>query len=254
MVSALRHSMHHARTIHVSWWVPSADQLRQRGVQSADALVRQLCGGRNDAHRVKEAHRLLNELVDSAILAPASAAEMSQCVGADAPESEAVKCPDGRWPPGPHLTAPVTVSWAVTYAWAACCPEYYTRRGCEKIGTGTFATADFPGISPFRLGASSIFSQPRRYVQGFPRELALLDALRFVEILADWAVAGILSDIFATTVRSRFGTTCSGTALAKSERFRSCEFSAANRPREPGAGSPTSTWTQRKMRLQRFKR
>jgi hypothetical protein len=37
-----------------------------------------------------------------------------------------------------------------------------TRRGCEKIGTGTFATADFPGFSPFRLGASPIFSQPRR--------------------------------------------------------------------------------------------
>jgi hypothetical protein len=32
-----------------------------------------------------------------------------------------------------------------------------TRRGCEKIGPGTFATADFPGFSPFRLGASPIF-------------------------------------------------------------------------------------------------
>jgi hypothetical protein len=35
-----------------------------------------------------------------------------------------------------------------------------TLRGCEKIGTGTFATADFPGFSWFRLGASPIFSQP----------------------------------------------------------------------------------------------
>jgi hypothetical protein len=35
-------------------------------------------------------------------------------------------------------------------------------RGCERIGTGTFATADFPAFSPFRLGASPIFSQPRR--------------------------------------------------------------------------------------------
>jgi hypothetical protein len=33
-------------------------------------------------------------------------------------------------------------------------------RGCEKIGTGTFATTDFQGFSPFRLGASPIFSQP----------------------------------------------------------------------------------------------
>jgi hypothetical protein len=37
-----------------------------------------------------------------------------------------------------------------------------TLRGCEKIGTGTFATAGSPGFSPFRLGASPIFSQPLR--------------------------------------------------------------------------------------------
>ena len=35
-------------------------------------------------------------------------------------------------------------------------------RGCGKIGTGTFATADFPGFSTFPLGASPIFSQPLR--------------------------------------------------------------------------------------------
>ena len=35
-------------------------------------------------------------------------------------------------------------------------------RGCEKNGTGTFATAGFPGFSPFRLGASPMFSQPLR--------------------------------------------------------------------------------------------
>jgi hypothetical protein len=35
------------------------------------------------------------------------------------------------------------------------------RRGCEKIGTGTFATSDFPGFSLFPLGASPIFSQPQ---------------------------------------------------------------------------------------------
>ena len=46
--------------------------------------------------------------------------------------------------------------------------EIATVRGCEKNGTGTFATADFPGFLPFRLGASPIFSQPLR--------LALLNA------------------------------------------------------------------------------
>ena len=32
-----------------------------------------------------------------------------------------------------------------------------TLRGCEKIGTGTFATTDFPRFSRFPLGASPIF-------------------------------------------------------------------------------------------------
>ena len=34
--------------------------------------------------------------------------------------------------------------------------------GGEQNGTGTFETADSPGFSPFRLGASPIFSQPLR--------------------------------------------------------------------------------------------
>jgi hypothetical protein len=37
-----------------------------------------------------------------------------------------------------------------------------THRGCEKNGTGTFATADFRGFSPLPLGASPIFLQPHR--------------------------------------------------------------------------------------------
>ncbi len=32
-----------------------------------------------------------------------------------------------------------------------------THRGCEKIGTGTFAIANFPRFSRFSLGASPIF-------------------------------------------------------------------------------------------------
>ena len=35
-------------------------------------------------------------------------------------------------------------------------------RGCEKIGTGTFVTTDFPRFSWFSLGASPIYSQPQR--------------------------------------------------------------------------------------------
>jgi hypothetical protein len=42
-----------------------------------------------------------------------------------------------------------------------CIIQDAAEGGCEKIGTGTFATADFPGFSPFPLGASPIFSQPQ---------------------------------------------------------------------------------------------
>jgi hypothetical protein len=41
-------------------------------------------------------------------------------------------------------------------------PTEQPPRGCEKNGTGTFATAELPGFSSFRLGASPIFSQPPR--------------------------------------------------------------------------------------------
>jgi hypothetical protein len=40
-----------------------------------------------------------------------------------------------------------------------------TDRGFERIGTGNFATAGFPGFSPFPLGASPIFSQPHRFIE-----------------------------------------------------------------------------------------
>jgi hypothetical protein len=42
----------------------------------------------------------------------------------------------------------------------------WRQRRCEKIGTGTFATTDFPRFSGFSLGASPIFSQPQRQRAG----------------------------------------------------------------------------------------
>jgi hypothetical protein len=47
------------------------------------------------------------------------------------------------------------------HRWSVRFSVFYLR-GCGKIGTGTFATADFPVFSPFSLGASPIFSQPLR--------------------------------------------------------------------------------------------
>lgn len=58
------------------------------------------------------------------------------------------------WPPGPHLTAPETVHWAITYACAAQCPDCYARRYRDTAG----AALDTP------------------------------DALRLVDRLAGWGV------------------------------------------------------------------
>ena len=130
------------------------DNLRQRGVQGEEALVRQLCGGRNDAHQLTEAQRLLSQLVDLAILAPASEADMKQAAKPESPEAETANHSDVCWPSGPHLAAPVTVHWAVTHQCTLRCPECYVRR----------------------------------YAQGFSEELTLPESLRLVKILADWGV------------------------------------------------------------------
>ena len=58
------------------------------------------------------------------------------------------------WPPGPHLTAPETVHWAMTYACAAGCPDCYARRHRHR----------------------------------FPDEMSTGDALRLVDRLAAWGV------------------------------------------------------------------
>ena len=128
--------------------------LQHRGVQGEDALVRELCGRKRGSQRLTEAHRLVRQLLDLAILAPVPQAEMKQLADAETAESEAAKRPDVCWPRGPHLAAPVTVHWAVSYECTSNCPECYVRR----------------------------------HAHGFSDELALPKALRLVEILADWGV------------------------------------------------------------------
>ena len=58
------------------------------------------------------------------------------------------------WPPGPHLSAPETVHWALTYACRACCPDCYAQR----------------------------------HRSWFTTELSTADALRVVDRLAEWGV------------------------------------------------------------------
>lgn len=128
--------------------------LNDRGVQREDALVRDLCKRRQSGPQLAKARGLLSQLVELGILAPASQAEMGQLAGAKTDESEDTKPPEMRWPRGPHLSAPVTVHWAVTYRCASSCPECYARR----------------------------------HAHWFPDELPLPEALRLVETLASWGV------------------------------------------------------------------
>jgi hypothetical protein len=53
-----------------------------------------------------------------------------------------------------------TIAVSKSHRFRSALGTYQIRRGCEEIGTGTFATAGFPGFSPSLLGASPIFSQP----------------------------------------------------------------------------------------------
>jgi hypothetical protein len=66
--------------------------------------------------------------------------------------------------PGPWLLAFVEVlrfDFAVAvFRFDALFLAISPLRGCGKIGTGTFATTDFPRFSRFPLGAPSRFSQP----------------------------------------------------------------------------------------------
>ena len=128
--------------------------VHNRGVQREDALVRALGGRRGTAPRLAKARKVVDQLVELAILAPASEAEMKQLAGAETPECEAPKPGDRDWPRGPGLSAPVTVHWAVTYRCASRCPECYARR----------------------------------YAHEFPDELPVDEALRLVGVLAEWGV------------------------------------------------------------------
>lgn len=130
------------------------ERTRDRGVLSDETLARELCGSKLGEQKLAEAHRLVGRLTDLSILAPASAAQVGQLADEARTELAAMPASSIEWPRGPHLTAPLTVHWAVTYKCRSRCPECYARR----------------------------------YAHGFPDELSLPEAKRLIGILADWGV------------------------------------------------------------------
>ena len=128
--------------------------LENLGVRREDALVRDLCGGRRDKFQLAKAPKLLQQLLDLGIVVPASPNDVRGFVREETLDHECVDPKSVPWPRGPHLSAPVTVHWAITYRCDASCPECYAQR----------------------------------YAHHFPDEPTLPDALRLVEVLASWGV------------------------------------------------------------------
>lgn len=130
------------------------ERMQGQGVLREDALARALCGRKTSEHQLAKAHKIVNQLLDLAILGPASVADVHSSATRRTADSELPNPADDCWPRGPHLTAPVTAHWAVTYKCRSSCPECYARR----------------------------------YSREFPDELTLSKAQRLVTILAEWGV------------------------------------------------------------------
>jgi len=104
-------------------------------------------GGASPVGADEVENRLLARLLNLGVVAVAPRADTSPL--APLPGISPVS-----WPTGPHLTAPETVHWAITYDCTARCPDCYARRCREGAGP----------------------------------ELDTADAVRLVERLAEWGV------------------------------------------------------------------
>lgn len=84
-------------------------------------------GGVNSVSVDEAENRLIAQFVNLGLVAVAPRMD----------ESSPALLPDTSpllWPSGPHLTAPETVHWAITYDCTARCPDCYARRCCEHAG------------------------------------------------------------------------------------------------------------------------
>jgi hypothetical protein len=84
-------------------------QLQPLRALEEDALVRELCGRRDHAHRFAKSRDTVRRLLDLAILSPASAAVVEEPAGAEGRSWEADSEPNEAWPRSPHLKLPLTV-------------------------------------------------------------------------------------------------------------------------------------------------
>jgi len=130
------------------------EKLQNHGVLSDDALGQALRGRKISEHKLAKARDIVSQLVDLAILDTATAANVEASTSTVTSDSELADPADECWPRGPHLTAPVTAHWGVTYRCSSSCPECYARR----------------------------------YSHEFPDELTLPQAKRLVTVLAEWGI------------------------------------------------------------------
>lgn len=126
--------------------------------REAFALLEHLRGGvpcREDRlpTRGAEQRRVIDRLLQAGLLATSAPAE-DVVAATPARCTEAHEGKTEEWPAGPHLSAPHTVHWAITYACGLDCPDCYARRHRDR----------------------------------FPGEFPTADALRLVETLAAWGV------------------------------------------------------------------
>ncbi|MHB9038802.1 MAG: radical SAM protein [Armatimonadota bacterium] len=100
------------------------------------------------ARHHRQLHQVIEQLLETGILTEAQPISKSSAAKSENDNSPVI------WPPGPHLVAPETVHWALTYRCESHCPDCYARRH-----SSTFAD-----------------------------ELDTQSALQVVDILAQWKV------------------------------------------------------------------
>ena len=129
--------------------------VREQGVVREESIFAGLVGVKSPARSRRQCAEVIDTLLELGVLecpSPSDLAMRGTCRSANTaeqPQSRAVS-----WPVKPGFSAPETVHWAITYRCDARCPDCYVRRNSRS----------------------------------FAAELDTRDALRVVDVLAEWGV------------------------------------------------------------------